>query len=200
MKQYDREYYDRWYRDAGTRIATADTLERKVRLAVAAAELILGRRVRSVLDVGCGEGAWYPVLRRLRRGVSYTGVESSEHVLSKFGRRRNIRRGSFGGLRQLGMRRPFDLVVCADVIQYVSDTDLRHGLAEIRRLTGGVAYVESFAAEDAMEGDRNGWIDRPEKTLRRFFGDAGLTHCGFYCWIDERKVTNANRFEVAISS
>jgi SAM-dependent methyltransferase len=196
MKQYDREYYERWYRDPDTRIATVATLERKVRLALAAAELILGRRVRSVLDVGCGEGLWYPLLRRIRRGVSYTGVESSEYVVSKFGGRRNIRRGTFGGLHQVGLRRPFDLVVCADVIQYVADTDLRRGLLEIRRLAGGVAYIESFAVEDAMEGDRNGWIDRPEKTLRRFFREAGLTHCGFYCWIDERKITNANRFEI----
>ena len=27
--------------------------------------------------------------------------------------------------------------------------------------------------------------------------DAGLTHCGFYCWINERKLWNANQFEKA---
>ena len=48
-----------------------------------------------------------------------------------------------------------------------------------------------------MEGDRDGWIDRPAKTISRFFREAGLMHCGFYCWIDERKITNANRFETA---
>ena len=196
MKQYDRAYYERWYRDPATRIATTETLDRKVRFAVAAAEFILGRRIRSALDVGCGEGAWCPVLRRLRPGIEYTGVESSEYAVSKFGRRRNIRRGSFGELGRLGFRRSFDLVVCADVLQYVSDQDLRRGLGAIRRLAGGIAYIEAFAAEDSMEGDRDGWIDRPEKTLRRFFREVGLTHCGFYCWIDVRKISNANRFEL----
>jgi SAM-dependent methyltransferase len=197
MKEYNREYYRRWYRDPTTRIATSESLERKVRLALAAADFMLGRNARSVLDVGCGEGAWLPILRRLRPAIAYTGIEASEYVVAKFGRRRNIRLGTFGQLGRLNLRRTFDLVVCADVVQYVDDASLRRGLAEIRRLTRGVAYVEAFAKEDAMEGDKDGWIDRSERTLRRFFREAGLTHCGFYCWLDERKITNANRFETA---
>jgi SAM-dependent methyltransferase len=197
MKEYNREYYERWYRDPTTRIATAETLERKVRLALAAAEFMLGRRVRSVLDVGCGEGDWFPLLRRARPRVAYMGVDGSQYVVAKFGRRRNIRLGTFGQLGALDLRRPFDLVVCADVVQYVDDKNLRRGLAEIRRLTRGVAYIETFAKEDSMEGDKDGWIERSERKLRRFFHDAGLTHCGFYCWLDERKIANANRFETA---
>jgi SAM-dependent methyltransferase len=197
MKEYNREYYSRWYRDPTTRIATSESLDRKVRLALAASEFMLGRKLRSVLDVGCGEGAWCPVLRRLRPGIAYTGVDASEYVVSKFGRRRNIQAGTFGQLHRLKLRRPFDLVVCADVVQYVDDANLRRGLVQIRRLTGGVAYIETFAKEDAMEGDKDGWIERSERRLRQFFRDAGLTHCGFYCWLDERKITNANRFETA---
>jgi SAM-dependent methyltransferase len=197
MKQYDREYYERWYRDPATRIASADLLERKVRLALSAADFMLGREARSVLDIGCGEGEWFSVLRRIRRGIAYTGVESSEYAVARFGRRRNIRLGSFGRLDQLGFRKPFDLIVCADVVQYISDRDLRRGLTVMRRLTAGVAYVETFAAEDSMVGDRDGWIDRPAAKIHRLFREAGLTHCGFYCWLDRRKITNANRFELA---
>jgi SAM-dependent methyltransferase len=197
MKEYDSAYYRRWYRDPDTRIANREVTARKARLALGAAEFMLGRSIESVLDVGCGEGSWYGVLRRIRPGISYLGVDHSEYVVDRFGRSRNLRLGTFGGLAQLELRKPFDLVVCADVIQYIDDNALRRGLAEIRRLTGGVAYVETFTVEDNMEGDRDGWIDRSEKVLRRFFRDAGLTHCGFYCWIDERKITNANRFEVA---
>jgi SAM-dependent methyltransferase len=197
MKEYNREYFQRWYRDPGTRVATVESVERKVRLAVSAAEFMLGRRVKSVLDVGCGEGQWYSILRRLRRGIAYQGVDASPYIVSKHGRRRNIRLGNFGELARLNFRRPFDLVVCADVIQYVGNAELLRGLTEMRRLTGGIAYIEAFAAEDRMVGDRDGWIDRPERTIRRVFRDAGLTHCGFYCWIDEKKITNANRFEVS---
>jgi SAM-dependent methyltransferase len=199
MKEYGRAYYDRWYRDPATRITSAENTVRKVGLAVAAAEFMLARPIESVLDIGCGEAPWRAPLRKLRPKASYLGVESSEYVVSRFGKRRNIRLGTFGRLGALKLGGPFDLIVCADVVQYIGDEDLRRGLRDVRRLAGGVVYIETFAAEDAMEGDRDGWIDRPQRVLSRFFHDAGLTHCGFYCWIDERKIRNANRFEVAQS-
>ena len=197
MKAYDREYYRRWYQDPKTRIATRTEVERKARLAVAAAEFLLGRPIESVLDIGCGEGTWRAAVRRLRPDATWLGVESSEYVIAKYGKSRNIRRGDFGSLRSLKLRGPFDLIVCADVVQYIGDDDLGRGLREIRRLAGGVVYIETFAAEDSMVGDREGWIVRPARTISRFFKEAGLTHCGFYCWIDERKIRNANRFERA---
>jgi SAM-dependent methyltransferase len=197
MKKYDRESYRRWYSDPDTRIATRDGVARKVSLAVAAAEFMLARPIQSVLDVGCGEGSWRAPLRKLRPKAAYTGIESSEYVIAKYGKSRNIMRGEFGRLQSLALPDGFDLIVCADVVQYIADDELRRGLREIRRLTRGVAYIETFAAEDSMEGDRDGWIDRPARAIRRFFRDAGLTHCGFYCWINERRIWNANTFEKA---
>jgi SAM-dependent methyltransferase len=197
MKAYDRAYYDRWYRDRSTRIATAEGTARKARLALAAAEFMLARRVESVLDIGCGLGTWRSALRRIRPAIKYAGVDASEYIVRRFGKTRNIRQGTFGGLADLQFRKAYDLIVCADVVQYIDDDDLRRGLAEIRRLAAGVVYIETFTVEDRMEGDRDGWIDRSEKVMRRFFERAGLTHCGFYCWIDEKKITNANRLEVS---
>ena len=197
MKEYDREYYRRWYRDPSTRIATAETARRKARLAVSAAEFMLGRPIETVLDVGCGDGFWLAAIEALRPRIRYIGVDPSRYVVQRLGRRHDIRPGTLGTLHTLKLARPLDLIVCADVIQYVEGRDLRRGLAEIRRLIGGVAYIEAFTVEDGMEGDRHGWIDRREKTMRRYFRDAGLTHCGFYCWIDARKIVNANRFEIA---
>jgi SAM-dependent methyltransferase len=197
MKKYDREYYRRWYRSPESRIATAEGVARKVRLAVAAAEFMLQRPIDTVLDIGCGEGSWRAPLLKMRPRAKWLGVESSHYVLSRFGRSRNIVRGTFANLKALELDQTFDLIVCADVVQYIPDADLRRGLREIRRLTGGVAYIETFAGEDSMEGDRDGWIERPARTIARYFSNAGLTHCGLYCWIDERKIGNANRFEVA---
>ena len=55
-KSYDRHYFQHWYRDQA--IHDPRRLARKVALAVAVAEHHLERPVRSVLDIGCGEGAW----------------------------------------------------------------------------------------------------------------------------------------------
>lgn len=199
MKEYTRQYYDRWYRDPSTRIATAQGTARKARLAVSAAEFMLARPIESVLDIGCGEAPWRTPLLRLRPSVQYLGVESSEYVVRELGQSRNIIRGTFGRLGALKLNRRFDLIVCADVVQYLDDDELRRGLRQIRRLAGGVAYIETFAKEDSMEGDRDGWIDRPARVIKRIFHDAGLRHCGFYCWVDPTKIPNANAFELGQS-
>ena len=196
MKAYDADYFHRWYRDPRTRVTSERVLERKVHLALSAAEYMLGRRVRTVLDVGCGEGRWYVALRRIRPGIAYVGVESSEYAVATFGKSRNIRRGTFGSLRTLRLKGSFDLIVCADMLQYVSNTDLAPGLKEVRRLLGGVAYIEAYAREDDMVGDMEGWIYRSAATYRREFRAAGLTQCGMYCFIDASKLDAVNALEV----
>ena len=196
MKAYDADYFHRWYRDPRTRVTSERVLERKVHLALSAAEYMLGRRVRTVLDIGCGEGRWYVALRRIRPGISYVGVESSEYAVATFGKSRNIRRGTFGSLRTLRLKGSFDLIVCADMLQYVSNTDLAPGLKEVRRLLGGVAYIEAYAREDDMVGDMEGWIYRSAATYRREFRAAGLTQCGMYCFIDASKLDAVNALEV----
>src|SRR5438552_15799386 len=102
-KRYDRAYFDRWYRDAGTRVHRRAMVQRKVAFAVAAAEQLLDRRIRSVLDVGCGEAPWQPLLQRLRPGIRYAGIDSSPYSVERFGLRRNVRLGTFGRLGELGL-------------------------------------------------------------------------------------------------
>lgn len=164
-------------------------------MAIAVTEFLIGRRVRTILDVGCGEAPWFPVVRRLRPEASYVGVDSSEYVLERFGAARNIRRGSLGELGTMRLRRDVDLIVCADVLQYVETPELEHGLRAIRRLLGGVAYIEAFTTEDEMEGDRSGWHERTAAQYRRLFRRAGLTQCGPYCYTDLDELDMLNAFE-----
>ncbi|MCE2803527.1 MAG: class I SAM-dependent methyltransferase, partial [Gemmatimonadetes bacterium] len=152
-KHYDADYYRRWYHDPAQRVITPEMVARKVRLVLGIAESLLERPVRSVLDVGCGEGSWRAHLRRLRPGLRYTGVESSEYVLQRFGRARDIRRGSFGTLGEVRLAASYDLVVVCDVLQYVPDRELNTGLSAIADRLGGVVYLEAYATEDAIEGD-----------------------------------------------
>jgi len=195
VKFYDRSYFDRWYRDPGDRVATRESLERKVRMAVALAEFLLGRKIRSVLDVGCGEAAWQPLLKRIRPQARYIGVDSSDYVIERFGASRNIRRGTLSTLGAMRLPKRLDLIVCADVLQYASDTDVARGLRAIRQLLGGVAYIEAFVTDDNMEGDRDGWHERTAAEYTRFFRDAGLTQCGPYAFVSLDELESLNRFE-----
>ena len=197
MKSYDRAYFERWYRDPADRVSTRESLTRKVRMAVGVAEYLLGRPIRTVLDVGCGEAPWQPILGKLRPTARYMGVDSSSYVIERFGAERNIKLGSVAELGRMRLPRNIDLVVCADVLQYLPERDFARGLAAMRRLLGGVAYIEAFAAEDEMEGDRDGWHERPAAEYRRLFRRAGLTLCGPNCYVDVARFDTLNAFEHA---
>lgn len=175
-KSYDRDYFDHWYRRQG--FGSTAYLERKVRYALGAAEYLLERPVRTVLDVGCGEAPWRAALRRHRPSVRYAGVDPSDYVVERFGARRGIRSGGLGDLHQLDLGGPFDLIVCTDVLAYASDADVRRGLATIAGLLGGVAFVEVFTDVDDFEGDFDGFRRRRPATYERWFRAAGLVRLG----------------------
>jgi SAM-dependent methyltransferase len=195
VKFYDRSYFDRWYRDPTDRVATRDSLERKVRMAIALAEFLIGQRIRAVLDVGCGEAQWQPLIKRFRPQARYIGVDSSDYALERFGESRHIRRGTLGTLGTMRLPKRIDLIVCADVLQYADDDEVERGLRAISRLLGGVAYIEAFVTDDNMEGDRIGWHERTAAHYSRFFRNAGLTQCGPYSFIALDEFASLNRFE-----
>jgi SAM-dependent methyltransferase len=181
-KRYDRAYFDRWYRGPEPAVGSHADLERNVAVAVAAAESVLARPLKSVLDVGCGEGRWRAPLLRARPGASYLGVDGSAWVVRRHGQRRNIRLGTFATLGRLGLRRRFDLIVCSDVLHYLPTVEVRQGLSALRRLAGGVLWLDALTSDDAFDGDREGWQARGARTYRRLFAEAGLRPCGLNCW------------------
>jgi SAM-dependent methyltransferase len=182
-KVYDEAYFRRWYHDPAQRVITPEAVARKVRLVVGIAESLLERPIRTVLDVGCGEGAWRAHLRRLRPEVRYTGVESSEYAVRRFGRRRGIRQGTFGALGAVRLAASYDLIVVCDVLQYVPEGELVSGLRAIAERLAGVTYLEAYATEDAIEGDLGAWHHRSAEQYRRHFRRAGLTPVGMHCYV-----------------
>ena len=182
-KVYDEAYFRRWYHDPAQRVITPEAVARKVRLVVGIAESLLERPIRTVLDVGCGEGAWRAHLRRLRPAVRYTGVESSEYAVRRFGRLRGIRHGTFGALGEVRLAAAYDLIVVCDVLQYVPEGELPIGLRAIAERLSGVTYLEAYATEDAIEGDLGAWHHRSAEQYRRHFRRAGLTPVGMHCYV-----------------
>lgn len=188
-KTYDRAYFDKWYRDPRHAVTSRHELERKVALAVAVAEYYLGRRVRNVLDIGCGEGVWRAPLRRLRPGLDYLGLDSSEYAIARYGRSRNLRSATFGELGELRFDRRFDLIVCADTLHYVRSGELKRGLRGIVEMLEGVAFLELFTSRDAPDGDKRGFIARTPRWYLSTFTQAGLTACGSHCYIGPKLKT-----------
>jgi SAM-dependent methyltransferase len=182
-KLYDRRYFDHWYRHPAQRVSGRQVLQRKVRLALAMAEYYLGRPVRSVLDVGCGEGAWRAPLLAERPALHYRGIDPSEYAVRRFGRARNLQQVRFGQLEHLRFGPPVDLLVCSDVMHYVPSAELRRGLSGFGELCAGVAFLEVFTREDDPDGDREGFIARRAAWYREAFSAAGFRACGSHGWL-----------------
>jgi SAM-dependent methyltransferase len=196
-KVYDEAYYAKWYHSPRTQVHTAAAIRRKVRMVVGVAEYFLRRDVRSVLDIGAGEGTWRRELRRLRPGIRYVGIDPSEYVVQRYGRRRNIRLGGFEDLPEMSLGKSFDLIVCADVMQYIPNDVLKRGVRRISSLLNGVAFLEAYTTGDEMEGDLEGWHPRSRAQYRRIFADAGLVACGLHCYTTGDLAEHAVELELA---
>jgi SAM-dependent methyltransferase len=184
-KRYDRDYFDVWYRGPGQSVGSRAALERNVALAVGVAESVLARPLRSVLDVGCGEGRWQPVLHRLRPKASYLGIDSSEYAVERYGKRRNLRLGTFEELDLHVFDQPFDLVLCSDVLHYLTPEQIRRGLPALVERMGGPALLEVFTSADEIEGDDVEFFRRSPDWYLQLFGSAGLRPLGLQMYVPD---------------
>jgi SAM-dependent methyltransferase len=185
-KQYDRDYFQRWYRDPALKdqaIGGSARLARKVALAVATAEYHLERPLRSVLDIGCGEGPWRAPLLKLRPRASYLGFDSSEYAIARYGRSRNLHLARFGDFEFLRPCAPVDLLICSDVLHYLDTRELDRGLSGLAELCDGVAFLETFSREDGIEGDTDGFKRRPAGFYRERFAAQGFAGLGSHLWL-----------------
>ncbi|GHE32750.1 class I SAM-dependent DNA methyltransferase [Vulcaniibacterium thermophilum] len=192
-KAYDRAYFDRWYRDRG--LHDARRLARKVALAVATAEYHLERPLRTVLDVGCGEGVWRAPLLKLRPHARYLGFDASEYAIARFGARRNLHFARFADFAVLRPCAPVDLLVCSDVLHYLPARELDRGLPGLAALCGGVAFLETFAREDEVEGDLAGFHARPARFYRERFARAGFVALGSHLYLGPALAAQAAALE-----
>ncbi|MDQ3206397.1 MAG: class I SAM-dependent methyltransferase [Pseudomonadota bacterium] len=185
-KHYDAAYFQRWYRDPAQRAASIGggaRLARKVALAVSTAEYHLERPIRSVLDIGCGEGPWRAPLLRLRPKATYLGFDSSTYAVERFGARRGLHYARFGDFQHLRPCPPADLLVCSDVLHYLDTRELERGLPALAELCGGVAFLETFAREDGVDGDTEGFKRRPAAFYRERLEGIGLIPLGSHLWL-----------------
>jgi SAM-dependent methyltransferase len=186
--RFDRAYFDRWYRDPRRRVLNHSEVARRAALVLSIAEYVLERPARSALDVGCGEGSWRAPLLDRRPRMRYVGVDPSEYAVRRYGRRRNIMRGSAETLDSLPLRGPFDVVIASGVLNFLSEDSLRRATRTLGRLTNGVAFLELFTSADDVVGDTRGWRPRSAAYYRRLLKNAGFTQCGPHCYAARTRV------------
>lgn len=191
QKRYDQAYFDRWYRGP-RRVNSPAEVRRKVALAVSATEYFLRRPLRSVLDVGCGEGAWFRHVKALRPNAGYLGFDPSDYVVERFGGARNIRKAAFG---DFSVSHTFDLVVCSDAMHYIEEQEIARGLPRLSAASHGMLFIEVLTAEDDIVGDLSGLIRRPASWYRMRFAAVGLLQAGPYLWLSRELRDSAAALE-----
>lgn len=137
---FDKPYYDHFYGRALHGTADERDEERLVDFVCAYLEY-MQQPVRNVVDIGCGFGAWQKAIARHFPTARYTGVELSEYLCKKYGWKR-------GSVVDFSAKRPFDLVVCKDTLQYLSPKDCEAAIENLARLCRGALYVSVTTTED----------------------------------------------------
>lgn len=196
-KAYDEAYFDRWYRSRSEAVSSPAARKRKVAMVVAVAEYYLGRPIRNVLDVGCGEGLWRAPFRALCPGVDYRGLDASEYAVARYGRRRNLGLARLRELEWLRLDTSFDVIVCTNVLHYVRADEVRAGLVGIAEMLEGVAFMETFVRGDEVVGDRADYVARPAAWYLREFARVGLTPVGSHCYVGMRLAARTTALELA---
>jgi SAM-dependent methyltransferase len=137
---FDANFYRRFYLDARTQVTTRAEMAAHARL-IASLVQSLDLPVRAILDAGCGLG-WMrrPLLREFPR-AKYTGIEISRHICDRYG-------WTHASLATYRTRARFDLVVCNDVLQYLTDAEAARAVANLGRLCRGALFLHAPTRED----------------------------------------------------
>ncbi len=147
--RFDLAYFRKFYLDPATRVTTRGEMRTRARL-IGAVLAQAGLSVRTILDAGCGIGLLRGPFAQVLPRARYTGLEVSDYLCGRYGWTR-------GSVVDFVARRPSDLVVCYDVLQYLDDRAAGRAIVNLAALTRAVLYVSALTRED--------WRDNCDRTL-----------------------------------
>jgi trans-aconitate methyltransferase len=168
-------YFRKFYLNPATRVITAGEMRTRATLITAAlrqAQI----PVRRILDAGCGIGLMRRAFADLLPRARYSGLEASDYLCKRFGWTR-------GSVIDFSPRKSFDLVICYDVLQYLTDAEAARAIANFACLTHAALYVSALTVEDWRENCDRTRTDRAvhlrpgawyRRRLKRSFRYVGL--------------------------
>jgi SAM-dependent methyltransferase len=149
---FDRDYYQRFYFNPRTAVTSRAEMRARARL-IAGCLQYVGLPVARILDAGCGVGLLRAPLKRALRSADYVGLEFSQYLCRRYGWRQ-------GSIETLRTRERFDLVICYDVLQYLSPAQARRAIANLARVCRGALYFGALTQEDWRDNCDQSRTDR----------------------------------------
>lgn len=142
-ERFDEAYYAHFYGGAAERRAYLRD-ENRLGDFLCGYLKYMEQPVRNVVDLGCGFGHWRNIIARHFPRASYTGVERSEWLCERYG-------FAQGSAVDFPARTPFDLVICKDTLQYLSNEQFKAAAANLARLCRGALYASILTRRDWEE-------------------------------------------------
>lgn len=136
---FDAEYYHRYYVDPQTRATSAAEQQRQARF-IAAFVRHLDLPVSRIADIGCGLGTVLKQLGKTFPRAQCTGVEWSRYLCETYG----WTQGSVVDFHA----QAFDLVICNDVLGYLSASECNKAIINLAKLCQGALYLSVLTTED----------------------------------------------------
>jgi predicted TPR repeat methyltransferase len=167
-------FFRRFYLDPATKVVSNGEMRSRAAL-IASILRHVQIPVRRILDAGCGIGLLRKPLANLYPRARYSGLDTSPYLCKRFG-------WIQGSVSDFAPQKPFDLVICYDVLQYLPDAQAVRAIANLAKLTRATLYVSALTVEDWREncdrsrtdGDvylRSGaWYRRHLKKSFRYLG------------------------------
>jgi predicted TPR repeat methyltransferase len=143
-KDFDRAFFTRYYENASTNVINEDDVFRRACF-VLAYLAHLQVPVQTVLDAGCGTGLWKRALHGIDESIDYTGIDPSEYLCRKHGWIQT-------SVADFKSKQKFDLVVCQDVMQYMSNDEAEQSFVAITRVCRGALYFDVPTSDDIKDG------------------------------------------------
>jgi len=139
-RDFDRAFFKRFYEDASTTVISEDDVFKRACFVIAYLSH-LQVPVHNVLDAGCGTGLWLRALQQIDSDIQYLGIDPSAYLCEKYG----WFQSSVAGFRS---RKKFDLVVCQDVMQYMTAGEVERSFDAIAAVCRGALYFDVPTTDD----------------------------------------------------
>ena len=139
-EQFDGRFFARYYYARRTRVAAPLDYVPRARLLAAYANLF-EINVRRVLDAGAGAGFFVRALEAAFPAARCTGVEVSDYACARYAWTKS-------SITDYVARKPFELVVCHDVLQYLDRNAAIGALLNLDSLCSGLLYFTVLTRED----------------------------------------------------
>lgn len=139
-ERFGSAFYRRHYFNPSTRVVTRTEMSRRAEH-VAAFVRHGDLPIRSILDVGCGLGLMRRQLLKRFPRARYVGLEASSYLCERYGWEQ-------GSAATFDPGRTFDLVICYDVLQYLTAREAAAAIRNLGRLCAGVLHFGVLTNED----------------------------------------------------